>query len=90
MKRYLHILLSYRIAILVCFFIITAFLGFFAKGMKTDNSIEIWLSEDDKDLAYYNEFLKNSGTKSFWWLHSVRSIFLAGNICSRSVRLPER
>lgn len=65
MKRYLYLLLSYRIAILVCFFTITAFLGFFAKGMKTDNSIEIWLSEDDKDLAYYNEFLKKFGDEEF-------------------------
>ncbi len=33
--------------------------------MKTDNSIEIWLSEDDKDLAYYNEFLKKFGDEEF-------------------------
>ncbi|MCF6148693.1 MAG: RND family transporter [Candidatus Kuenenia sp.] len=65
MKKYLHILLKYRIAILVCILIITAFLGFCAKGMKTDNSIEIWLSKDDKDLEYYKEFLKKFGDEEF-------------------------
>lgn len=64
-KNYLHTLLKYRIAILLFIFITTAFFGFCAIGMKTDNSIETWLSEDDKNLKYYNEFLKKFGDEEF-------------------------
>ncbi len=33
--------------------------------MRTDNSIEIWLSDDDKDLAYYRSFLDTFGDEEF-------------------------
>lgn len=65
MKRYVHILLKFRVIILVCTIIITAFLGYCARGMRTDNSIEIWLSKDDKDLDYYKAFLEKFGDEEF-------------------------
>jgi predicted RND superfamily exporter protein len=34
--------------------------------MRTDNSIEIWLSKNDQDLEYYKTFLKNFGDEEFF------------------------
>ncbi|MBV6519723.1 MAG: hypothetical protein DCC43_11665 [Candidatus Brocadia sp.] len=66
MKQYVHILLKFRILILVCIVIITAIFGYYAREMRTDNSIEIWLSKNDKDLEYYKTFLKNFGDEEFF------------------------
>lgn len=33
--------------------------------MSTDNSIEIWLSENDKDMDYYKVFLEKFGDEEF-------------------------
>ncbi|MDN3514692.1 MAG: MMPL family transporter [Candidatus Brocadia sp.] len=65
MKKYVRILLKYRIIILACVLGITTFLGYYAREMRTDNSIEIWLSKNDKDLEYYRMFLKNFGDEEF-------------------------
>src|SRR3990167_1153802 len=43
----------------------TAFFGYYAREMRTDNSIEIWLSKNDKDLEYYRTFLKKFGDEEF-------------------------
>lgn len=65
MKRYVRILLKYRIIILTCVIIITTFFGYYAMRMSTDNSIEIWLSENDKDMDYYKVFLEKFGDEEF-------------------------
>ncbi len=65
MKNYIRILFKYRVKILVCIAIITVFFGYFAAEMKTDNSIEIWLSKHDNDLNYYRAFLKKFGDEEF-------------------------
>ncbi|MEK6729993.1 MAG: hypothetical protein AABY76_08215, partial [Planctomycetota bacterium] len=51
LKKYISILFRYKIAILCGIAAATAFLGYHATRMRTDNSLEIWLSDDDKDLA---------------------------------------
>jgi len=65
LKKYIHILLKFRIIILACIIIVTAFFGYYAREMRTDNSIEIWLSKNDKDLDYYKAFLKKFGDEEF-------------------------
>ena len=65
MKKYVHILLKFRITILTCIILVTAFFGYYAREMRTDNSIEIWLSKNDKDLDYYKTFLRKFGDEEF-------------------------
>lgn len=65
MKKYVHILLKFRITILTCIILVTAFFGYYAREMRTDNSIEIWLSKNDKDLDYYKVFLEKFGDEEF-------------------------
>ncbi|MBF8276670.1 MAG: hypothetical protein HW390_1743 [Candidatus Brocadiaceae bacterium] len=65
LKKYIYILLRYKIAILCCIVAVTAFLGYYATRMRTDNSIEIWLSNDDEDMAYYRSFLDKFGDEEF-------------------------
>ena len=65
MKKYVRILLKDRIIILACVIVMTAFFGYYAREMRTDNSIEIWLSKNDKDLEYYRTFLKKFGNEEF-------------------------
>ena len=65
MKQYVHILLKFRMVILAGTIIITVFFGYCARGMRTDNSIEIWLSKNDKDLDYYKAFLEKFGNEEF-------------------------
>jgi len=65
LKKYISILLRYKIAIMCGIVAATAFLGYYATRMRTDNSIEIWLSDDDKDLAYYRSFLDKFGDEEF-------------------------
>ena len=60
---YVRILLKYRIIILACVIIITTFFGYYAMKMSTDNSIDIWLSKNDKDMEYYKAFLKKFGER---------------------------
>lgn len=63
---YVRILLKYRIIILACVIIITTFFGYYAMKMSTDNSIDIWLSKNDKDMEYYKAFLKKFGDEEFF------------------------
>lgn len=65
LKKYISIIIRYKIAILCGIVAATAFLGYHATRMRTDNSIEIWLSDDDKDLAYYRSFLDKFGDEEF-------------------------
>lgn len=65
MKIYVRTLLKYRIIILTCVIIITTFFGYYAMKMNTDNSIEIWLSKNDKDLEYYKVFVEKFGDEEF-------------------------
>ncbi len=81
MKRYILILLKYRIAILVTVLVITAFFGYYAREMRTDNSIEIWLSKNDKDLEYYKTFLRDFGDEEFFVVaFSAPNIFTKDSI----------
>ncbi|HHT9107244.1 MAG TPA: efflux RND transporter permease subunit [Candidatus Wunengus sp. YC63] len=65
MGKYIKILLTYRITVLICLVFATVFFGFYAGKMKTDNSIEIWLSKNDRDFEYYKTFLKKFGDEEF-------------------------
>lgn len=65
MGKYIKILLKYRITVLICLVFATVFFGFYAGKMKTDNSIEIWLSKNDRDFEYYKGFLKKFGDEEF-------------------------
>lgn len=65
MKKYVHFLLKFRITILTCIVLVTAFFGYYARDMRTDNSIEIWLSKNDRDLDYYKTFLEKFGDEEF-------------------------
>lgn len=65
LKNYIRILLKYKILILTCITIVTVFGGYYARKMRTDNSIEIWLSKHDNDLNYYRAFLKKFGDEEF-------------------------
>lgn len=65
MKKYVRILLKFRITILSCIILVTAFFGYYAREMRTDNSIEIWLSKNDRDLEYYKAFLEKFGDEEF-------------------------
>ncbi len=65
LKSYVRILLKHRMAILACIVAITGTLGYCARDLRTDNSIEIWLSKNDKDLAYYKAFLRKFGDEEF-------------------------
>jgi len=56
LEKYIKILLKYRITVLICLVFATVFFGFYAGKMKTDNSIEIWLSKNDRDFEYYKGF----------------------------------
>ncbi|GAB63681.1 MAG: hypothetical protein DWB56_09485 [Candidatus Jettenia sp.] len=65
MENYIRTILKYRKVILACIAVITLFLGYSAKNMRTDNSIEIWLSKNDADLDYYKKFLNTFGDEEF-------------------------
>ncbi len=65
MQKYVQRLLQYRIAVLFCIISVTVFFGYYARQIRTDNSIEIWLSKDDKDMEYYKTFLKKFGDEEF-------------------------
>lgn len=65
MKHYIRFLLKYRIAVLIFLAAMTVFFGFYARRMATDNSIEIWLPENDEDLNYYRTFLNKFGNEEF-------------------------
>lgn len=81
MKKYIRFLLKYRIAILACIIAVTAFFGFYAGTMNTDNSIEIWLSKNDQELDYYKSFLKKFGDEEFLVVaFSTVTVFTRENI----------
>lgn len=65
MRNYVRTILKYRILILAVILCTTVFLGYYAREMRTDNSIEIWLSKNDRDFEYYKTFLKKFGDEEF-------------------------
>ncbi len=66
---------------MVCVIVITAVLAYSARKMRTDNSIEIWLSGNDKDLDYYRSFLNKFGDEEFLVVAlSVANIFTKEHI----------
>ncbi len=65
LKSYVRILLKHRMTVLACIIAITGTFGYYARDIRTDNSIEIWLSKNDKDLAYYKAFLRKFGDEEF-------------------------
>ncbi len=50
------------ISLLIISTIISAYI---ARDIKTDNSIEIWLKQDDPALRFYNDFKKDFGNEEF-------------------------
>ncbi len=79
MKTYVRILLRYRLPVLAIILVITAFFGYYARSIITDNSIEIWLSKNDKDLNYYKIFLNKFGNEEF-----LVVVFSAANIFTKA------
>lgn len=65
MYRFASFILSYRWWFLASLIGLTAFLGWNIKHIRTDNSIEVWLNEDDPGLSFYNSFKKDFGGEEF-------------------------
>lgn len=65
MEKFANLISSRRWWFVSFIIILTAFFVYSAKGIKTDNSIEIWLKQDDPALAFYNKFKKDFGNEEF-------------------------
>jgi predicted RND superfamily exporter protein len=65
MERVAGIILKYRILFFVLIGLLTGFFGYYAIKAKTDNSIEVWLKQDDPKLGYYYDFIDSLAMKSF-------------------------
>ncbi len=65
MDRVAGIILRYRFVFLALIVILTGFFARFAIEAETDNSIEVWLKQDDPNLEYYNRFIDRYGDEEF-------------------------
>ncbi len=65
MDRIASVILKYRIVFLVLIGLLTGLLGNYAIKAKTDNSIEVWLKNNDPKLDYYYEFIDKFGDDEF-------------------------
>ena len=87
------IILKYRILFFVLIGLLTGFFGYYVNKVKTDNSIEVWLKQDDPKLDYYYDFIDKFGDEEFliividgYDLFAGKEIRLINNI---SMRLEE-
>lgn len=65
MEKFANHILSYQWWYLTLIILLTALFAFFAKDIKTDNSIEIWLEKSDPSLVFYKKFKKDFGNEEF-------------------------
>jgi len=84
------IILKYRILFFVLIGLLTGFFGYYANKTQTDNSIEVWLKQDDPKLDYYYNFIDKFGDEEFlivaidgYDLFSSHEIRLISNIARR-------
>ena len=59
------VILKYRTVFLVFIGLLTGLFGHYAIKVKTDNSIEVWLKNNDPKLDYYYEFIDKFGDDEF-------------------------
>ena len=90
MERIAGIILKYRILFFVLIGLLTGFFGYYAIKAKTDNSIEVWLKQDDPKLGYYYDFIDKFGDEEFLIivvdgndLFTGNKLRLIGNIANR-------
>ncbi|MBS1257449.1 MAG: hypothetical protein MAG551_00493 [Candidatus Scalindua arabica] len=90
MDRIAGIILKYRILFFVLIGLLTGFFGYYAYKVKTDNSIEVWLKQDDPKLGYYYDFIDKFGDEEFLIividgndLFAGKEIRLISNIANR-------
>ena len=84
------IILKYRILFFVLIGLLTGFFGYYVNKVKTDNSIEVWLKQDDPKLGYYYDFIDKFGDEEFLIivvdgndLFTGNKLRLIGNIANR-------
>ena len=65
MESIASIILKYRILFFVLIGLLTGFFGYYAIKVETDNSIEVWLKQDDPKLDYYYDFIEKFGEEEF-------------------------
>lgn len=65
MEKLANVIATYRWWFIALILIPAVFFGYSARDIKTDNSIEIWLKQDDPSLTFYNEFKKDFGNEEF-------------------------
>lgn len=65
MEKFANLICSYRWLFISFIAILTCIFGYSAKQIKTDNSIEIWLKQDDPALTFYNKFKEDFGNEEF-------------------------
>ncbi|MGR3317529.1 MAG: efflux RND transporter permease subunit [Candidatus Anammoxibacter sp.] len=65
MEKFVNLISSHRWWFITFIAIITGFFGYNASSVKTDNSIEIWLKQDDPALTFYNKFKEDFGNEEF-------------------------
>jgi uncharacterized protein len=66
MESIASIILKYRILFFVLIGLLTGFFGYYAIKVETDNSIEVWLKQDDPKLDYYYDFIEKFGEEEFF------------------------
>ena len=65
MEKFANLISAYRWVFISFIVILTCLFGYSAKEIKTDNSIEIWLKQDDPALTFYNKFKEDFGNEEF-------------------------
>ena len=65
MEKFVNLISSYRWWFVAFTIIVTCIFAFNAKGLKTDNSIEIWLDQGAPALKFYHKFKEDFGNEEF-------------------------
>ncbi len=60
-KELSHIILRYRIILILCLAAITAFMGYHATGLEMTYDFSQVVPDDDPEMIYFNEFLETYG-----------------------------
>ena len=65
MEKFVNLISSYRWWFIALTIIITCFFAFNAKGLKSNNSIEIWLDQGAPAIEFYHKFKEDFGNEEF-------------------------
>ncbi len=65
MEKFVNLISSYRWWFIAFTIIVTCLFAYSAKGLKTDNSIEIWLNQGAPALEFYHKFKEDFGNEEF-------------------------